>query len=81
MWGGRGKADQAAGAVIGSDSGLHLACFVATKTGAKGLLSTAISAGRCNTSVKSLCRGFKLQGLSWSFVELTCHLVQMRLRV
>jgi hypothetical protein len=26
------------------------------------------SAGRCNTGVKSLCWGFKLQGLTWSFV-------------
>jgi hypothetical protein len=27
--------------------------------------------GRRNTGVKSLCRGFKLQGLTWPFVELT----------
>jgi hypothetical protein len=26
------------------------------------------STGRRNTGVKSLCWGFKLQGLSWSFV-------------
>ena len=31
----------------------------------------ADSIGRCNTSAKSLCWRFKLQGLSWSFVELT----------
>jgi hypothetical protein len=31
--------------------------------------------------VKSLCWGFKLQGLTWSFVELTSHFVQMGLRV
>ena len=29
---------------------------------------TAGSTGRRNTSVKSLCWGFKLQGLTWSFV-------------
>jgi hypothetical protein len=29
------------------------------------------STGRRNTGVKSLCWGFKLQGLSWPFVELT----------
>ena len=39
------------------------------------------STGRRNTGVKSLCRGFKLQGLAWSFVELTSHFVQMGLRV
>jgi hypothetical protein len=31
------------------------------------------STGRRNTDVKSLCWGFKLQGLTWSFVELTSH--------
>ena len=31
------------------------------------------STGRRNTGVKSLCWGFKLQGLTWSFVELTSH--------
>src|SRR5438046_1431959 len=39
------------------------------------------STGRRNTGAKSLCRGFKLQGLTWSFVELTSHFVQMGLRV
>src|SRR3981189_1605676 len=39
------------------------------------------STGRCNTGVKSLCWGFKLQGLTWSFVELTSHFVQIDLRV
>src|SRR5882724_5364406 len=39
------------------------------------------STGRRNTGVKSLCRGFKLQGLTWSFVELTSHFVQISLRV
>jgi hypothetical protein len=39
------------------------------------------STGRCNTGVKSLCWGFKLQGLTWPFVELTRHSVQMGLRV
>src|SRR5271156_2371572 len=36
---------------------------------------------RLNTGVKSLCWGFKLQGLTWSFVELTSHFVQMGLRM
>jgi hypothetical protein len=31
-------------------------------------LQPAGSTGRRNTSVKSLCWGFKLQGLTWSFV-------------
>jgi hypothetical protein len=39
------------------------------------------STGRRNTGVKSLGWGFKLQGLTWSFVELTSHFVQMGLRV
>src|SRR5882724_7870489 len=39
------------------------------------------STGRRNTGVKSLCWCFKLQGLTWSFVELTSHFVQMGLRV
>ena len=39
------------------------------------------STGRRNTGVKSLCWGFKLQGLTWSFVELTSHFVQMGLRM
>src|SRR5215217_2549488 len=43
--------------------------------------SPAGSTGRCNTGVKSLCWGFKLQGLTWSFVELTSHFVQIGLRV
>ena len=33
------------------------------------------STGRRNTGVKSLCWGFKLQGLTWSFVELTSHVL------
>ena len=40
---------------------------------------TAGSTGRRNTSVKSLCWGFKSQGLAWSLVELACHFVQMGL--
>jgi hypothetical protein len=44
-------------------------------------LSSAGSTGRRNTGVKSLCWGFKLQGLAWSFVELTSHFVQIGLRV
>ena len=36
---------------------------------------------QCNTSIESLCRGFKSQSLSWPFVELTCHFVQMGLRI
>src|SRR6266403_108785 len=39
------------------------------------------STGRRNTGVKSLCWGFKLQGLTWSFGELTSHFVQIDLRV
>jgi hypothetical protein len=31
------------------------------------------STGRRNTGVKSLRWGFKLQGVAWSFVELTRH--------
>src|SRR3954466_15712944 len=39
------------------------------------------STGRRNTGVESLCWGFKLQGLTGSFVELTSHFVQIGLRV
>ena len=39
------------------------------------------STGRRNTGVKSLRWGFKLQGLTGSFVELTSHFVQMSLRM
>src|SRR4029077_11346089 len=39
------------------------------------------STGRRNTGVKSLRWGFKLQGLAWSFVELTRHFVQISLGV
>src|SRR5665811_1588492 len=45
------------------------------------LLLAAASTDRRNTSVKSLCWGFKLQGLAWSLVELTRHFVEMSLRV
>ena len=44
-------------------------------------LLAAGSTGRRNTGVKSLCWGFKLQGLTWSFVELTGHFVQIGLRM
>src|SRR5258707_13032132 len=44
-------------------------------------LPGAGSTGRRNTAVKFLCWVFKLQGLTWSFVELTSHFVQMGLRV
>src|SRR5665811_1102079 len=44
-------------------------------------LWSAASTDRRNTSVKSLCWGFKLQGLAWSLVELTRHFVEMSLRV
>src|SRR5580692_819205 len=44
-------------------------------------LWVASSTGRCNTSVKSLSRGLECQSLAWSFIELTCHFVQMSLRV
>jgi hypothetical protein len=33
------------------------------------------------TQALNLCWGFKLQGLSWSFVELTSHFVQIGLRM
>src|SRR6266849_2618279 len=39
------------------------------------------STGRRNTGVKSLCWGVKLQGLTWPFVELASHFVQIGLRV
>src|SRR5580692_11844889 len=42
---------------------------------------SAGSIGRRNTGVKSLPWSFKLQGLTWSFVELTSHFVQMGLRM
>src|SRR5450759_1751144 len=45
------------------------------------LLLAAGSTGRCNTGVKSLRWGFELQGLTWSFIELTRHFVQIGLRV
>ena len=35
---------------------------------------SAISTGRCNTSVKSFCRSFEPQRFTWPFVELTRHL-------
>jgi hypothetical protein len=41
----------------------------------------ATSTGQRNTCVKSFRRRFKLQRLTWSLVELTRHLVQLRLRV
>src|SRR6266481_95568 len=34
-----------------------------------------------DASVKSLCWGFELQGLTWSFVQLTSHFVQIGLRM
>ena len=37
------------------------------------------STDRRNTGVESLCWGFKLQGLSRPFVELTCHFIQIGL--
>jgi hypothetical protein len=39
------------------------------------------STGRRNTGVESLRWGLKLQGLSWPFVELARHFVEMGLRV
>src|SRR6266436_6778162 len=44
-------------------------------------ITPAGSTGRRNTGVKSLCWGFELQGLTWSFVQLTSHFVQMGLRM
>ncbi len=42
---------------------------------------TAGSTGRRNTGFKSLCRGFKSQGLAWPLIELAGHFVQASLRV
>jgi len=39
------------------------------------------STGRCNTGIESLYWGFKSQCLTWPFVELTRHFIQMSLRV
>ena len=39
------------------------------------------STGRCNTGVKSLRWGFECQSLTWPFVELTSHFVEMSLRI
>jgi hypothetical protein len=39
----------------------------------------ATSTDRCNTSVKSFCRGFEPQRLALPLVELTHHFIQMRL--
>ena len=41
----------------------------------------ATSIGRRNTCVKSFCRRFKFQRLTWSFVELTRYFVQLSLRI
>jgi hypothetical protein len=55
-------------------------CEVATEHGNVRCLGAG-STGRRNTGVKSLCGGFKLQGLTWSFIELTSHFVQIGLRM
>ncbi len=34
-----------------------------------GPLSFAASGDRCNTGIKSICRGLEPQGLTWLFVE------------
>ena len=39
------------------------------------------STDRRNTFIKSLCRGSEPQGLTRPFVELTCHFIQVRLRM
>jgi hypothetical protein len=57
----------------------HIAAFAATQHFVG--YWTAASTDRRNTSVKSLCWGFKLQGLAWSLVELTRYFVEMSLRV
>ena len=49
--------------------------------GSEARFRGAGSTGRRNTGVKSLCWGFKLQGLAWSFVELTRDFVWIGLRV
>src|SRR5665213_65336 len=45
---------------------------------------TRLAAGstdRRNTGVKSFCWGFELQGLTWPFVELARHFVEIGLQV
>src|SRR5438034_6548036 len=54
----------------------EISCFAGMSA-----LGSAGSTGRRNTGVKSLCWGFKLQGLTWPFVELPRHFVQIGLRV
>src|ERR1700731_2421530 len=44
-------------------------------------LPPAGSTGRRNTGVESLCWCFKLQGLTWPFVWVRSHFVQMGLRM
>ena len=66
--------------------GRQTQCPLWVNSGSQGqprecLLRGAASTGRCNTSVESLCRRFKLQRFAWPFVELTRHLVQVCLRV
>src|SRR5665811_357524 len=39
------------------------------------------STGRCNTCVKSFCRCFEIQGLSWSLIQSTRHSIEFHLRV
>src|ERR1700719_3206055 len=51
----------------------------ASRSAAECLFRAAGSTGRRNTGVKSLRWGFKLQGLTGSFVELTSHFVQIGL--
>jgi len=43
--------------------------------GANVRLPAVDSMDRCNTSIKSISRGFIVQGFSWSFIELSCYLV------
>src|SRR5579864_2042361 len=44
-------------------------------------LWVATSTGRRNTSIKFLGRGSEPQRLAWPSVELSCHFIQMGLRV
>ena len=64
--------------ILESSNGALLAKAHFVRTGdtragrSEGLLSGAVSTGRCNTGFKFLCWCVVLQGLSWSFVELAC---------
>jgi hypothetical protein len=57
---------------VGQNEAVLLGGFLGRRDDASPIhqcpLCAAGSTGRRNTGVKSLCWGFKLQGLTWSFV-------------